>query len=105
MKGEVYTNASALGGSVTLEFCDTSEQVNEGFSCSHYVLFTDDCITAKVEWKGKPDLGRLERKVIRVKVRARNAKLYSFFFPKGSIWAGIGSSTEISCLDPLQFDL
>ncbi|MEF3312636.1 hypothetical protein PV433_27470 [Paenibacillus sp. GYB004] len=69
------------------------------------VPFTGDSIAAKVEWKGKPDRSKLERKVIRVKVRARNAKLYSFFFPKGAYTGEYWKFKEISCLDPLRFDL
>lgn len=82
--GEIYINASALGGSVTLECCDTTGQPIEGFAFGDCVPFTGDSIAAEVEWKGKPDLSKLECKVIRVKVRARNAKLYSFFFPDGA---------------------
>ncbi|WP_409340854.1 hypothetical protein [Paenibacillus sp. MBLB4367] len=104
-KGELYINASAANGSVKVEACDLNGLAIEGYSFDDCVPFTGDGIAAKVEWKGNPDLNRIERQAIRVKIRAVNADLYSFFFPHEEDIGVYWCFKEVSCLNPLKFDI
>lgn len=103
--GELYINAAAVSGYVKVEICDTKGVPIEGFSFNDNVPFTSDSIAHKVQWNGNPDLRSIERKVIRVRVRALNASLYSLFFPQGEDIEQYWKFREISCLSPLKYDM
>ncbi|MDF2659572.1 MAG: hypothetical protein K0Q94_2363 [Paenibacillus sp.] len=106
-RGELYINAAAANGyvRVRVEVCDTYGQAIEGFSFDDCVPFNGDNIAAKVEWIGNPDLNKIERQVIRIKIRALQAELYSFFFPHSQDISEYWKFKEVSCLSPLKYDL
>ncbi|MCL6444589.1 MAG: hypothetical protein K6T83_14245 [Alicyclobacillus sp.] len=104
-QGELYINAAASNGCVKAEICDTTGQAIEGFSFDECVPFTGDSTAHKIQWMGSPDMSNIQRQVIRVKIRALDADVYSFFFPQGEDIAEYWKFKEISCLNPLIFDI
>jgi hypothetical protein len=103
--GELYLNADASGGYVQVEVCDTEGRAIPGFAFDDNVPFRGDSLAANVIWKGNPDKSIIERRVIRIKVRALQASLYSLFFPHGESVSDYWIFREISCLSPLRYDL
>ncbi|NOU96164.1 hypothetical protein GC093_23480 [Paenibacillus sp. LMG 31456] len=103
--GELYINADASKGFVGIEICDTEGRALEGFSYNEHIPFTGDSTAAKVEWKGSPDMEKLVRQVIRVKLRASNADVFAFFFPHGEDVKEYWKFREVSCLNPLKYDI
>ncbi|KIL40351.1 hypothetical protein SD70_13995 [Gordoniibacillus kamchatkensis] len=103
--GRLYVNASATGGYVKAELCDTAGKAIEGFSFDDCVPFTADSSAAHISWNGLSDFSKVENRIIRVKLRALNAQVYSFFFPHGEDAREYWRFKEISCLDPLRFDI
>ncbi|NHN32764.1 hypothetical protein [Paenibacillus agricola] len=102
---ELYINAAASDGIVKVAVCTTSGKAIEGFSFDDCVPFSGDSTAVKVQWKGNPNFGKLEREVIRIKIRAMNANVYSFFFPHGEDVGEYWKFKEVSCLNPLKFDI
>jgi hypothetical protein len=103
--GELYLNVAANDGYVKVAICDTTGEAIEGFSFDDCAPLSGDGTAVKVQWQGNPDFGKIERQVIRVKMRAWNANVYSFFFPHGENVAEYWKFREISCLNPLKFDI
>ncbi|WP_135557343.1 glycoside hydrolase family protein [Paenibacillus cymbidii] len=104
--GALYLNAAAAGGGeVRVEVCDKEGRAFEGFSFADNVPLTEDSLAHRVEWRGNPGTSAWERQVIRVKVRARQADVYSLFFPHGEDVGEYWRFKEISCLNPLVYDL
>jgi len=104
--GSLYLNASAAdGGFVAAEVADLEGRVIEGFAFDDCVPFVGDGAAARIRWRGDPDPSRIERRPIRVKLRAADAEVYSFFFPHGEDPARYWTFKEISCLDPMKYDI
>ncbi|WP_284639274.1 hypothetical protein [Paenibacillus silviterrae] len=101
----LYLNAAATEGSVKVEICDTTGHAIEGFSFDDCIPVTENNQAVQVKWRGDPDILKLERQPIRVKIRALNAKVYSFFFPHNENVTEYWNFKEISCLDPLKYDI
>lgn len=102
--GDFYLNASACGGYVKAEICDTTGKAIEGFSFTECNPCSADSMAYKITWKGNPDFSLIEHQVIRLKIRARNAKIYSAFFPNGENPSEYWRFKEISCLNP-KYDI
>ncbi len=74
--GEFYLNADvAKHGSVSVEVMDTPGQVIEGFASGDFKGIKGDSLRHKLLWKG--DAGALANRQIRLRIKARNAKLFS----------------------------
>lgn len=99
-EGDIYLNASANEGYVKVEVCDTKGEAIEGFAFQNCKPFTGDSTVYKVCWDGMPDPKKICGQVIRLKVRAKNAKIYSVLFPNGEDPANYWWFKEISCIDP-----
>lgn len=106
-RGGLFVNAdaSAEGGFLLAELTDTEGNALPGFSFEACVPFTGSSLKAEMTWRGNPDWTLAERAVIRVKLRSVNTKLYSFFFPNGTVDEPYWSFLEISCLNPLKYDI
>jgi hypothetical protein len=103
--GELYINASVCPtGYVLAEVSDTKGDPIEGFSFSDCVPCKGDNTACRITWNGSPNLSHIEEKIIRLKIRAKKATLYSMFFPNGNNLADYWKFREISCLNP-KFDL
>ncbi len=75
----VNYQTSAIG-SLRFELCDEAGDAYEGFSyASSDVLFGNQ-IAHEVTWQESPDLGSLAGRPVRLRVRLRDADLYSFRF-------------------------
>ncbi|TVY08040.1 hypothetical protein [Paenibacillus cremeus] len=103
--GDLYLNAAAASGVVKVEICDTEGRALKGFSFDDHIPFTGDSTAARVEWKGNPDISSFTHQVIRLKLRASNAKVYSIFFPHGEDIKAYWRFKEVSCLNPLKYDI
>ncbi len=101
----LYLNAAAEDGEVRASLCDVEGRPIAGYSYEDCLPFTGDCTASQVQWKGAPSSGAAEGKVIRLRVRAKNARLYSCFFPHGEPPENYWRFKEISCLNPLMYDL
>jgi len=98
--GRLFLNAEAAEGSVAAEICDTKGKAIPGFSFADCVSFHGNARAHEVRWKGEPDLHGIERTVIRLKLRARRAHLYSALFRNDGDPAAYWGFKEISCLNP-----
>ncbi len=75
----VNYETSAVG---TLQFalCDEAGQPYEGFSLADSDRLFGNEIAHDVNWQGRTDVGSLSGKPVRLRVRLRDADLYSFRF-------------------------
>jgi hypothetical protein len=99
-RGRLFLNAAASGGCVAAEISDTAGAAIPGFSFDDCIPFRGDSRSHEVAWKGTPDACRIERTVIRLKLRARRARLFSALFQNDGDPADYGSFKEIGCLNP-----
>ncbi|MBD2848275.1 hypothetical protein IDH44_24025 [Paenibacillus sp. IB182496] len=105
--GELYVNAAVAADEdalVAVELCDTNGEALPGYSYADHIPLRGDGIQP-VQWRGQPDPELLRRQIIRVRMRAVKAQLYAFGFPQGDDPAVYWRFKEISCLDPLRYDV
>jgi hypothetical protein len=76
-EGHLYLNVDANGGQVTAEIADESERSIPGYSRSTPV--TGDNTSVVVRWKDN-SLAKIAGQMIRLRLCARNARLYSYWF-------------------------
>lgn len=76
-EGQLHLNADAKGGMVRVAVCEESGKPLTGFSSS--LSMTDDASDAVITWKER-DLRSLAGQKVRLRLRARHAKVYSFWF-------------------------
>jgi hypothetical protein len=75
--GQLHLNADAKGGMVRVAICDETGKTLTGFSSS--LPATDDALDAVITWKGRDPRSLVGQKV-RLRLRARRAKIYAFWF-------------------------
>ena len=73
-----YLNASAAtSGSVRVEIADLNGRAIRGFSLKDSVPFAGNTVRHRLEWKSRSNSSKLANRQIRLRVEARNAKLYA----------------------------
>jgi hypothetical protein len=76
---KLLVNVDANGGEASVEVLDEAGQPLAGFSGDEVVPVTKrDELRWQLQWKKHTDLSTLRNKVVRLKFRLRDAKLYSF---------------------------
>lgn len=77
--GELLVNVDARGGEVSVEVLDDSGRPLPGFSGDAVVSTPNvDELRWQPRWRGHTDLSTLRNRIVRLKFRLRDAKLYSF---------------------------
>jgi hypothetical protein len=76
---EVNANARG-GGTITAEVLDEAGKPLKGFAAKDSDPIQDDNLHHTVTWNGSSDIGRLQRRPIRLKFYLQHAKLYAFQF-------------------------
>ena len=102
---EIMINANARGGEIRVELQvghTNKPEVIRGFELSRCVPIRGDSFAHRVRWKGNPDLSAIRQKPIRMRVEARNASLYSVWFPNGDKKPRYDSFREIACVNPMK---
>jgi hypothetical protein len=75
--GELAVNADARKGELRVRVSDTFRKPREGYNYDDCAPFTEDRVSHRVVWKGKP-LDALKGQVIRLEFLLRHADLYTF---------------------------
>jgi len=81
MAPEIYLNCDAGQGKVQVELLEEDGTVIEGFGIENCRPVSEDNTKKKVEWINDSDLSKIVKKVIRLKIYAENADIYSITFP------------------------
>jgi len=68
----------AAKGRASVEILDEAGTAMDGFRAEDCEAFSGDKITHTVRWRGSSDVSKLAGKVIKLRFRLRDAKLYSF---------------------------
>jgi hypothetical protein len=77
--GQFFVNASCAGGELRLEITDLNGKTIPGFDRQGCQPLTGDATRCLVRWQGNPDSTKVADTQIRMRVFAKNAKLYSIF--------------------------
>ena len=72
--------STSAAGSIRFELCDASGRAHEGFSMTEGEKLFGDAIAHDVKWAGGTDVSGLAGKPVRLRVRMKDADLYSFRF-------------------------
>jgi hypothetical protein len=80
-EGDLYVNVDASGGQVTAEIADESGRSIPGYSRS--MPITGDNLSVRMRWKDN-SLASIAGRAMRLRLYARNARLYSYWFERGS---------------------
>jgi hypothetical protein len=75
---ELNAVATRPGASITVEFIDADGQPNQAFGLSEQM--TGDALRHTVTWKNQPDLKSLAGKIVSLRIRLKDAALFSFAF-------------------------
>jgi len=67
-------------GSLRFELCDEAGKAYEGFSYAESEILYGNEVGHEITWKDEPDVGSLAGQPVRLRVRLRDADLYSFRF-------------------------
>lgn len=103
--GSLHLNADAVGGRIDVEVCDVEGNPLPGFSYADSIPFSGDSIAHPVTWRGAPDPRGIERREIRLRLRARRAAVHSLTFDHGDPIGDYWRFREIANLPPLRYDL
>jgi len=76
---QLVLNVSAKGRA-SVEVLDEAGTAIDGFRAEDCEAFSGDAIEHIVRWRGSSDVSKLAGKPVRLKLRLRDAKLYSFVF-------------------------
>jgi len=76
----VLNYATSVAGGVFIEILDDARNPIEGFAMADCDLLIGDTVDRAVTWKGNPDVSALAGKTVHLRIRAREADLYSFCF-------------------------
>jgi hypothetical protein len=80
-RGEkLIVNASATQGTIAVEVLDASGQPVNGFEREKCEVFSGDEIRHTVNWRGGPNVKRLNGTPVRLRFHLRKANLYAFQF-------------------------
>ena len=72
--------STSAAGSIRIALCDESGASYEGFGLADAEMLFGDEITHTVKWRGSEDVSALAGKPVRLRVRLKDADLYSFRF-------------------------
>ena len=72
------------GGEVRVEITDIAGRAIPGFRLKDAVPLAGDSLRHRLAWRGDPDTGSLAHRQIRLRVKAKKAKIYSFFAGTGA---------------------
>ena len=92
-----FDSRSAAGpphGRLRVEILDAQEPDRVRYSAADCDAFSGDEVHHVVTWKGRPDLGSIAGKPIRLRFYLQNAALYSFQFTDGQTK---GSGINLLC--------
>ena len=82
-EGGFTINADAREGEIKVQLCDGLGKPYPGFSFEDCIPVKSDGIHITLEWQDEPDQSILIDKEIRIKLKARNAKVYSITMTNG----------------------
>jgi len=83
-KSRVVNYETSAIGSLRFELCDEAGQPYEGFALSDSERLFGNEITHTVRWRAGTDVSALAGKPVRLRVRLKDADLYSFRFAQSS---------------------
>ncbi len=95
-------NADAREGEIRVEMQSWDGTPVSGFEMGTCVPLGADAIAHRVCWDGEPDRSPLQGVPIRMRVEARNAALYSVWFPNGDTNQRHDRFREIACVNPMK---
>ena len=75
--------ATSAAGSLRLELCGETGAAYDGFSAHQSDILFGNEIAHEVTWEGRSDVGALQGKPVRLRVRIKDGDLYSFGFGGG----------------------
>lgn len=81
---DLYLNCDASGGSIQVELLEEDGTVIEGFERENCRVISEDNTKKQVEWINPPDFSKILKHVIRLKLYAENAEVYSITFSNGN---------------------
>ena len=84
IEGAIYLNCDSSAGGIQVELMEEDGTVIEGFDRGNCRVIYEDNTKKKVEWIDAPDVSKILKKVIRLKVYAEKADIYSITFSNGS---------------------
>ncbi len=94
-------NADASDGEILVELCDGLGKPIPGFEKENCIPITKDGLRIPLEWKNNPDQAVLLDTAVRIKVWAKNAKLYSITMINGETDPKYWKFREINFADIL----
>jgi hypothetical protein len=100
---EIFLNARVFeGGEVRCQVEGLDGQPIPGFSLEVCVPIREDSIRHEIRWTDAPDLSRIAKTPIRLRLWACHAELYSLALPNGELDGPYFSFTEPKFVNPLQ---
>ena len=81
---EIFLNCDARNGEIQIELLEEDGTVIEGFERENCRPISEDSTKARIEWISEPDLSKILKRAIRLKVYGKKADLYSITFPNGN---------------------
>jgi len=80
----IYLNCDSSRGKIQIEVTEEDGTVIEGFARGNCRVVSEDNTKKKVEWIKAPDASKILERVIRLKIHAEKADIYSITFSNGS---------------------
>jgi len=84
LRPEIFLNCDSSQGALQVELLNEDGSVIEGFERGNCRVISEDNLKKQVEWIKAPDVSKILKTVIRIKVYAEKADLYSMTFPNGN---------------------
>ncbi len=82
--GEIYLNCDSSQGAIQIELLEQDGTVVEGFNKENCRVISEDNTKKKVEWIEAPDVSKIMKREIRLKLYAEKSDVYSITFSNGS---------------------
>jgi len=94
-------NADASKGFISVEICDGEGKAIKGFEFENFDIIKKDGLFIELNWKNNPNIALVLKKAIRLRVKAKNAKIYSITMINGEKEPKYWKFKEINYADPL----
>lgn len=97
-------NADASSGEISIEICDGLGKAIPGFEKENFTKIVTDGLRVPLKWKNNPDQKALLDRQLRLRVYARNARLYSITMINGESDPNYWKFREINYNDILYLN-
>lgn len=95
-----HMNVDAIGGEVDVEICDGDGKTIPGFEMENFKTIKNNANSIALEWKNSTKANSLVSRMLRFKIRAVNARIYSLTMTNGQKDKAYWKFREIAYASP-----